>query len=339
MRTHFNSRFNLHFNFSNISFINNNNYNYLRFIIIISLLLINLFALPLAYGKSLDKVIAVVNSNVITQTELNQQINMTAAQLKSEGQVLRSQQALRETALQKLIDDTLQLEIARKAHITISEKQLDDAIAKIAAQNNMSTAQLLKSVASQGIDKNAYRAQLRKEFLIHTVQQKTIVPDITITPGDIEKAQQQKKAVFPKKINFHAHYHIVDIVFKNEQTARKTLLALQENIHRIKNLNDIQILVNKYNSNTIVSDLGDHLLNQFPDLFTGVIKNLQPAEFSAPIKAANGFHLLLLVSTTAPRAASETILTPQQLAYRYKYNQVLKAWLGKLRNQSYIKLL
>jgi len=297
----------------------------------------------LSFGQvMLDKVVAIVNSQVITQAQVNQQMKITQNQMKSMGEALPSENQLREKALNQLIDEALQLDVAKKAHISVTQAQLNDALSKIASQNNISVETLIHTVTAHGITEQAYKDQIRKEMIIHEVQQKSVVPQVKLSSDDIAHSNTTTPSAKPQvQINAKTKFHVVDILFATEKRATDALASLQENRNQLKKLDDITKIL-KHASITVedMNDLGVRRLSDFPVLFAQSIKSMRPGEFSSPIKAPNGYHLLLLAGSTgqygAPTAAP---MTPEQKAFQDKFNQALQGWLLKLRNQSYIKII
>ncbi|MDX2163788.1 MAG: SurA N-terminal domain-containing protein [Gammaproteobacteria bacterium] len=148
-----------------------------------------------SYAETLDKVIAIVNSEPITQNELNQQISIAKSQLQSAKQPVPSDSVLRKKVLDQLIDMKLQLQIAKKAHLSVSDTDLTKTIAGIAAKNNMTTDQLKSAIEAHNMNYADYREQIRREIILSQVAQTQVVPTIKLSDAEV----QQEIAKLTKK--------------------------------------------------------------------------------------------------------------------------------------------
>jgi peptidyl-prolyl cis-trans isomerase SurA len=286
-----------------------------------------------AFAEPLDKVVAIVNSTVITQSELNAQMRVVRSQMQASGAPTPSQAVFRKMVLDQLINNTLQLDLAKKAGLTLSDSALDNVIAKIAAQNNMSVPQLYKGVASQGISRNAYREQIRQQVVMHTLQQKALGSQLKVTDQDLVNAKNFANQARRPSAAVYAQYHVVDLLLKTKQEADGFLAQLQAG-------SSTENLMKKY-PETKVDDLGARPLSELPSVFQSPVQLLKPGQFSPVIQAPNGYHILQLVNASGPQQKMpiQPAMTAQQLAFEHKYNEALQQWLQKLRSQSYVKIM
>jgi peptidyl-prolyl cis-trans isomerase SurA len=304
---------------------------------LIFLLMTLLFSITtFANEKLLDKVIAIVNAQVITQSELDQQMKMAVAQIQSAGLPMPPADKLRQQVLNQLIDIDLQKTVAKKANIFISDAQVEAAIAKIAADNHMSTVQLQKSIAAEGMSYSAYRHQIHDQMLIAQVQQAMVAPKVKVTPPDVLDAKNAPAAHKPiVRTNPHnTRYHVVDILVIKPGKADELLSKIRES-------NNPGSILNK-NPAVKINDLGFRQLSQLPDIFIKPVQSLNPGQFSDLVKAPNGTHILSLIAVEGGQQATHaaaSALTPEQRAYQKKFEEALQKWLETLRGQSYIKII
>jgi peptidyl-prolyl cis-trans isomerase SurA len=150
-----------------------------------------------SYAETLDKVIVIVNSDPITQNELNQQIGIAKSQLQSANQPLPSDAVLRKKVLDQLIEMKLQLQIAKKAHLIVTDADVTKSIAGIAAKNNMTTDQLKSAIEAHNMNYADYREQIRREMILSQVAQTQVVPTIKLSDAEVQQevAQLTKKGV------------------------------------------------------------------------------------------------------------------------------------------------
>ena len=153
-----------------------------------------------ASALPLDKVIAVVNSEAITQTELQQQISIAKDQMQSAGMAIPNSAVLDKKILDQLITIKLQLQYAKKIHLVVSDKQLDQTIATIAAKNNMTVDQLKAGISQHGMTYPAYRKQIRQEMILAQLEHSQVGPLVKIMPQELKGlTNAQKQALFQQK--------------------------------------------------------------------------------------------------------------------------------------------
>lgn len=138
-------------------------------------------------AETLNRVVAIVNDDVITQSELRAEMNAITMQLRASGRPVPHDEAFKTNTLNHLIDKTLQLQIAKQLNITISDKELNTIIGRIASQNNMTTSQLLERIQQEGMNAKAYKENLREQLLLQKVQQQEVASKITITPQEVDR--------------------------------------------------------------------------------------------------------------------------------------------------------
>jgi peptidyl-prolyl cis-trans isomerase SurA len=145
------------------------------------------FAAP----QVVDKVAAVVNNGVVLESDVDglmQSVKLNAGQA---GQQLPDDATLRHQILERLIMDQIVLQMGQKMGVKISDEQLDQAIANIAKQNNMSADQMRSRLAYDGISYATYRNQIRKEMLISEVRNNEVRRRVTILPQEVDQLAKQ----------------------------------------------------------------------------------------------------------------------------------------------------
>ena len=134
----------------------------------------------------IDRVVAVVETSVIMETELNKRVGDIIARLRSEGTELPPKQILEEQVLERLIIEEIQLQIGEKAGVKISDAELNRALSMIASQNSMNLEQFKNSLDSNKETYNNLRDSVRKELIIQRVQRGKVGANIDISEQEIE---------------------------------------------------------------------------------------------------------------------------------------------------------
>ena len=256
-----------------------------------------------------DKIIAIVNREVITQSTL----------------------ARKKVSLEQLIDTVLLSQLAKRSSIIVSEEEVNKAIAHIAKENKMELGQLKKVLQEQeGLSFQEYRKQIQNEMVVARVKQQFLGRDIVISNAEVAVVLRNP----PKADNKLLQYHVVDLLFESEQAAikfRAKLIAKD-------NLADV---VRNYNATAaqkvIFNDLGWRRIDDLPVLFAQKISTMQAGQVTAPLQAPNGFHIIQLLETDAGKIK----LSPEDaknIVYQQKMAASLKVLLKELRANAYIKI-
>ncbi|KTD17655.1 peptidylprolyl isomerase [Legionella jordanis] len=267
----------------------------------IALLMLLLPALTVAKAaQPLDKVIAVVNDGVITESELNTQVELLRQQIQAKHMQLPTETELRKQVLQHLIDVDLQLQLAKQNDITVDNTDLDDAIAKIATANNLSLTQLREEITRQGLTWSTYKENIRKEMLISKLQQKAVGKDVTVTPKQVEDFL---KTGLPENKN-QLTYHVQNIVIPvpeepTTEQVNKAREKAKELLGKIKKGEDFNRMAIAESSGEFAlegGDLGERHLAELPEIFAKQVVNMKTGEVAGPIRTGNGFQLIKLIA-------------------------------------------
>ena len=300
------------------------------------LILLPVFAALPAPNQSampLDTIVAVVNQDVITETELNAAIARTQAQLQQAKQPIPDQATLRNIMINQLIYQKLQLQLAKQNNIAATPEQVDQAIQEIAQNNKLTLAQLKAKLKGRGFTFDDFRKQISDQITVSQLQGRAIGDKVNVTQDEITQYIQNFKKENDKK-----QYHVIDILIPLADSASSEVVqqAQQKAQNMMQQLNKgaslDQVAAGQEN------DLGWSSLADLPDAFTADLKKMRAGQIADPIRTANGFHIIKLIDvrgTNPPpptRDQAEKILRQQQFM-----NQVNK-WLMEVRKNAYIKI-
>lgn len=277
-----------------------------------------------AEAQSLNGVVAIVNNSVITQTEFNTALDAAKHQLAaSQTPNAIDDSKLKKMVLQQLIDEKLQLELAERAKLTVTDAQVTAAIKHIADGNHLTVAQLQQALQQQGMSYPAYRKMIHKQLLLHQVQEGAVASQIHISDADLQDARAQLKAQMGAQ---QQAYHVIDIVEPTKEAAQKIAVELKDG----KKLNDI--------APKNATDLGWQTANTLPTLFVNQISKMQTGDIAGPIEAPNGFHVLQLIGVHGPSSTPPTKQQLQNIAYQIQSQKAVAKWMKEVRKTAYIKI-
>ncbi len=304
-----------------------------------TLLLLLPFSLSVHAAVPLNRVVAVVNSNVITQSQLDEAFDQAKKQIQSTGAPMPSDAELRKNLLNQLIDKDMQLQIAKRYKITTTDKQIDEAIGRIAAQNKMSVDQLKQELVRDNYNYKQFHDQIGEQLVIHDLQQRAIGNKVIVTDAEVKafmnSAQHQATP--------NTAYHLEDILVplsesataSQVQTAQQQAQSLLQKLH--KGIAFDQATAGLSDPAPEKSDLGWRRLSDLPSVFVQPVSALQVGQIAGPIRAPNGFHLIKVVQIQG-EAKKLTEQEARNLVYQRKFMEQVDIWLKQMRKTAYIKI-
>ncbi len=252
--------------------------------------------------EQLDKVVAIVNEDVITASELNTQMELIRKQLNTKRVKLPPDEIFRKQVLQHLIDVDVQLQLAKTYGVTIDSTELDAAINKVAADNKLTLTELREELSKQGMSWEMYRDNFKKEMIIARMQQKAVGSDIDVTTQQVEDyiaksaKQEQDSQIF--------HVQNIVIPLSEEPTtqelsrAQKKAQSILKKIKNGENFNTVAVSESSDEYALEGGDLGERHLAELPDVFANQVVKMKPGEVVGPIRASNGFQIIKLVKSS-----------------------------------------
>lgn len=251
------------------------------------------------FAESLDKVVAIVNDDVITESELSDQVEMLRHQIMARRVQVPAEDVLRKQVLQHLVDVDLQLQVAKNNDVTVDSIELDHTIGKIAADNKLSVSELRHQVSKQGLSWDAYRDNVRKEMMIARIQQRSVSKDVVVSAQQVEDYLQ----AFLQDGKMQQTFHVQNIVIplSEEPTteqltqARNKASRLLDKIRKGADFEHIAVAESSGEYALEGGDLGERHLAELPEIFAKHVQTMKPGEVVGPLRTGNGFQLLKLV--------------------------------------------
>ncbi|AIN19398.1 MULTISPECIES: peptidylprolyl isomerase SurA [Yersinia] len=250
------------------------------------------FAAP----QEVDKVAAVVDNGVVLQSDVDGLLQSVKLNAQQAGQEVPDDATLRHQILERLIMDNIQLQMAKKMGITISDEALDKAIADIAAQNRMTPDQMRSRLAADGLNYDTYREQIRKEMLTSEVRNNEVRRRITILPQEVESLAKQ----VGNQTSGDAELNLSHILIPLPENPSQQQVDQAENVAN-KLVSDIKggadfgklAIANSADSQALKGgQMGWGKLQELPSLFAERLQSANKGDVVGPIRSGVGFHIL-----------------------------------------------
>ena len=247
-----------------------------------------------------DRIVAVVNDEVITYFELARKLDLAIGQLRKQGTGLPPRDVLEKQMLERLVMDKVQLQHARDTGLRVDDIQLDQALQRIAANNKMTLVQFREALRKDGIPFAKFREEIRDEMTIARVREREVESRIVISEGEIDNYLSDDLA----KDSAGEEYGVAHILFRSPESATpeqlQTLRRKAEGIfERIGKGEDFAQLAAAYSDapdGLQGGSLGVRTLDRLPAIFAEAVARLRPGDLAPILRSPNGFHIVKLVS-------------------------------------------
>lgn len=243
-----------------------------------------------------DKVAAVVNNGVVLESDVDglmQSVKLNAGQA---GQQLPDDATLRHQILERLIMDQIILQMGQKMGVKITDEQLDQAIANIAKQNNMTMDQMRSRLAYDGLNYSTYRNQIRKEMIISEVRNNEVRRRITVLPQEVDALAKQIGTQNDASTELNLS-HILIALPENPTSEQVNDAQRQaENIvEEARNGADFGKLAITYSADQQAlkgGQMGWGRIQELPGIFAQALSTAKKGDIVGPIRSGVGFHIL-----------------------------------------------
>ena len=256
-------------------------------------------AKPARKVMPVDRIVAVVNDEVITRLDLEEQLKITADTLRHQNTPLPSGDVLEKQVLERMIVTKTQLQFAKESGLRIDDAMVEKTIARIAQNNKLSVEGLRQALKKDGIDFAKFRDDLRTEMTVARLREREVDSKIVITEAEIE-AMLQVVQDAQGKIDEYNLAHI--LVRVPEQATPEQIKARQaraeEALEKIRKGADFGQIAATYSDAPEAlqaGNLGWRDANRLPALFVDALRGLRVGQTSELLRSANGFHILKLV--------------------------------------------
>ena len=286
-----------------------------------------------------DKIVAIVETQTITNSELNKKKEKIRKALSQQEGDMPSDKKITKLSLDQLIVEKLVLEYSLMQGISVSEEQLNNVMNGIAKSNNISIEELIKEIEMDGTSYSDFREDIRIQLLFDQVKKRIIGANLKISKFEIDNFIELQKERTPTKYNYS---HIFIEYIKNNDVdvdVEKTKIKLTEVVNKLKERNFDDVAIN-YSDGPMAKKgglIGSKIIDEIPDIFIESLKSMKIGEISQPINGSGGFHLIKL--NQIEEFEMETIVVSQSKAKQIllKKNQIvsedeIKKKLNYIRN-------
>ena len=295
-------------------------------------------------GEFIDGIAAVVNEGVVLKSQLQEEMEGIIRRASKEELQLPPANVLREQVLERLILTEIQLQRAERIGLQISDRALNDAIARIADMNNIRFEDIPSMLAADGIKYPAFRRSLRDELTLDQLRRIDVGQRISVSPREV----QQCIADMEGNVAVNSEYNLSHIMIVMPESATAVQISeaqsransIFEEIHNGADFGEMAVRYSEAQNALEGGAMGWMMGAQIPTLYTDVVVSMKPGEVSKPFRSSGSFHIVKVNDLRSADQRSEVdqvkvrhiLIVPNEIIDDETARQKLEEALEKLRD-------
>jgi len=318
-------------------------------------LLALLYALGVAHGTTAteaeiaDRIVAIVNDDIIVLSELEPLLKPYREQIKSLGYSPEKEREmlfqLRERALDTLVDNKLVDQEVGRSELTVTRQEVDDYIEEVKKQNSFTQEDLEEALAQDGRTLADYRRDLMKDMFRAKLVTQEVRHKIIITHEDVESYYERHSNKYGSRTKYHLRHILLKTLSLISDNRRKEVLAKMESIlGELRSGSSFESLAQTYSESptaTMGGDLGVLKLDTLSSQIEAAVAPLKPGEYSGVVETEQGYQIFMLedIISEPGTPLADVSSEIEEALYNEALEQQHNAWLGKLRKKAQIKII
>lgn len=290
----------------------------------------------------MDAIAAVVNDDVITLDDVNDNTEGMKQKLLMSGQDIPDDNVIRKKVLDLMVNKKLQTQIAKRNHIEIEVEEINTAIQHIADSNHISLTQMRSELEKQGMTYKEFRKQLKEQLMLQKIQQRSLAGKVTVTDQEVDdlinKMASEQQDGAPMK------YHLANIMIalpespNSNQTHAAQLRAdaIMKQLHEGVAFKKVAASESDAHHALEGGDMGWRKFAELPSLFATEVKSMKPGDIRGPLRAPNGIHIIQLIETKIDGKMPNHDQV-KNMIFQRKMAEKAAQWVQELRDQSFVK--
>jgi len=291
--------------------------------------------LPVAHSEieGIDRIIAVVNEDVIMNSELELRMLSVTTQLRQRGTPLPPPDVLRKQVLERMIISKLQIQVAERTGVRISDSTLNQAVNSVARNNGLTLAQFRQTIEEGGFDFGSFREDMRNQMIITRLRQRQVNNRISVSDQEVDNFISVNKKQLEGNKEFRLSHILISVPEASApeiiQEANQKALDTLQKLRNGANFAEVAASVSDGQNAFEGGDLGWRKSTQLPTIFTEPAKALSKGDISEPIRSPSGFHIIKMSDI---RGELKSIITETQARHiLIRTNEVTSAELAQIR--------
>jgi peptidyl-prolyl cis-trans isomerase SurA len=266
---------------------------------------------------TIDRIVAVINNEVITRNALEERTTFALRQLRQQGTPPPARAVLEKQLLERLITDRVQLDVAKQTGLSVDDVELERAIGRIAEENKLSFPQLRAAIEKDGIPFDRFREDIRNEIILARLREREVSNKIVVTESEIDNFINTQQA----QVGGNDEYNLSHILVVVPEQASPEQIQLrqaraEQALAQLRGGGDFRQVAATFSEAPDAlqgGGMGWRESSRLPTIFVDALKVMRVGETSALLRSANGFHILRLND----QRGSQTPIIVQQTHARH----------------------
>ena len=274
-----------------------------------------------------DRIVAVVNKDVVTQSELDERVAFAERELRRQGTPLPDRKQLEHQVLERLILEKAQLQLAHESGLKVEDAQLDAAIGRIAERNKMSVPEFRAALEHDGVNFDKFRDEVRNQILLAQLREREVDDKIEVSNAEVERYLQEHKADAEQPEYELAHILVrIPDQASPEQIAQARERAEKARAEAVAGGDFGKIAATYSDASDALQGgaIGWRAQDRLPDLFVNALKTMKPGDVSPVMRSPAGFHVIKLIARREA-AAGPPVMQTHVRQILIKTNEVVSA--------------
>ena len=260
-----------------------------------------------------DRIVAVVNKEVITASELQERVGFAERELSRQGTPLPDRTLLERQVLERLILDKAQLQLAAEGSIRIDDLQLDRAIERIAESNNLTLAAFRQALERDGVQFDRFREEARRQIVLQRLREREVDERIEVSETEIDLYLEENKSAGAERVEYNVAHILVRLP---EQASPERIAQARSRAEKARDEaragGDFARLAASYSDAADALQgglMGWRAAERLPELFSAALQTMKPGEVSDVLRSPGGFHVLRLLDRRGAGAGRSVVQT------------------------------
>jgi len=253
----------------------------------------------IVHADTLDRIVAVVEDDIILDRELTRETYSIVQKLKANKVMIPPAFILRKQVLERLIVDKLQRQLAERSGIRVSDEMLRNSVADIARRNGLSVAAFRKELESQGMGFQGFEESIRNEIIVNQLRAREVGSRIKVTDREVNHYLETQGDVNKEQVQYHLGHILISvpeaasasIIQIAKQKASETIQDLQKGA----DFKQTAVAISEGGNALKGGDLGWRDLGQIPTLFVDAVAKMNKGDISDLIRSPSGFHIIKML--------------------------------------------
>jgi peptidyl-prolyl cis-trans isomerase SurA len=298
-------------------------------------------------AQVVDRIVAVVNNDIIVLFELEQAYKPFADKIRTMGYPAQKEREMlykvRRDILDKLIDQKLTDQEIKRAKITVADKDIDSTLERIKEEKMITEEELRKGLAAEGLTLDEYRTHLKDQMLRRKLVNREIQSKIVITDGDISGYYTENRDKYSGIRKYHLYNIIMRVSPYAGEAEKGEALKKMEEIHaQFAKGRPFETLIAQYTQLPSINggEIGQFALKELSPQLQKVLKSLEPEQVTTVVDTDLGYQIFYIkkIIETPGKSLEEAAPEIQKILFNQIIDEKFNTWIEELRARSHIKI-